>query len=250
MNKLLLIISVFIIFIFSGCEDKKETKVEEVKKPLKYEGQSIVVIVPKLHAGLIRGPIMEEAKKFETLTGAKIRVVTPSWNDTIEKTQQSLVDPNLHYDIFVVIAMWNGMLLANDHIEPVPQWVKDKIQWDDVLPIYKNSVLSYNNIAYGMPYDGDCINLYYRKDIFSDQKIQEKYKQQFNKELTVPTTWEEYKQTAKFFTGWDWDNDGEINYGNSLLRKKEILLCFSSLQLLQHMQSIQMTQHISLIQKH
>ncbi len=211
-----------ITLLFTGCEDKeKNNVVQETQKTsvLPYQGQSITVIVPKLHAGLIRGPVMDEAKVFEEKTGAKIRVVTPSWNETIEKTQQSLVDPDLNYDIFVVIAMWNGMLLAQDHIEPVPQWVKDKINWDDVLPIYKNSVLSYNNIAYGMPYDGDCINLYYRKDIFENQAIQEKFKQQFNKELTVPTTWDEYKIVAKFFTGWDWNNDGKVNYGNALLRK-------------------------------
>lgn len=213
------------LLFFTGCQEKEKQETQSVEqlktqsKPLKYEGQSITVIVPKLHAGLIRGPVMDEAKVFEEKTGAKIRVVTPSWNETIEKTQQSLVDPDLHYDIFVVIAMWNGMLLAQDHIEPVPQWVKDKIQWDDVLPIYKNSVLSYNNIVYGMPYDGDCINLYYRKDIFENKDIQEKFKQQFNKELSVPTTWDEYKIVAKFFNGWDWDNDGNINYGNALLRK-------------------------------
>lgn len=214
-KNLILFILIFITFI--GCDDKKTTSQEDLKP---YIGQSIMVIVPTLHAGLIRGPIMEEAKKFEEKTGAKVRVVTPNWNETIEKTKQSLTDPNLNYDIFVVIAMWNGMLLGGDHIAPVPQWVKDKIDWDDVLPIYKNSVLSHNGKTYGLPYDGDCINLYYRKDIFENKEYQEKFKKQYGYDLTVPKTWDEYKIVAKFFNNWDWDKDGKPEYGNALLRKK------------------------------
>ncbi|MEA2050720.1 MAG: extracellular solute-binding protein [Campylobacterota bacterium] len=209
-----------IILIFSACDSKDSSTTETTidKKP--YDGQSIMVIVPTLHADLIRGPIIKEAKNFEKQTGAKIRVVTPNWNETIEKTKQSLIDPALHYDIFVVISMWNGMLLGGDHIEPVPQWLKDKIEWEDVLPIYKNSVLSHNGKAYGIPYDGDCINLYYRKDIFQNKQYQEKFKKEYGYELKVPQTWTQYKTIAKFFNNWDWDNDGKVEYGNSVLRKK------------------------------
>jgi multiple sugar transport system substrate-binding protein len=212
---------VFVLFLSTlllvGCSDEKKDNVKPLKK---YDGQSIIVIVPTLHAGLIRGPIIEEAEKFEEKTGARIRVVTPGWDETIQKTKQSLTDPNLNYDIFVVISMWTGTLLQNQNVAPVPEWVKEKIEWEDVLPIYRNSVLSYNNIAYGMPYDGDCINLYYRKDIFENPSIKKKFKDVIGRDLSVPRTWSEYKQVAKFFNGWDWDNDGKVEYGNALLRKK------------------------------
>jgi len=212
---LTLLIAIFIIFI--GCDDKKSTSEENLKP---YIGQSIMVIVPTLHAGLIRGPIVEEAKIFEEQTGAKVRVVTPNWNETIKKTKQSLTDPNLNYDIFVVITMWNGMLLGGDHIAEVPKWVKDKIDWEDVLPIYKNSVLSHNGKAYGLPYDGDCINLYYRKDILENKQYQEKFKKEYGYDLDIPKTWDEYKKVAKFFNNCDWDGDGKPEYGNVGLRKK------------------------------
>ncbi len=218
MKKLSILLGI-LVFLVAGCDTKTKNQETDISQDKPYQNQSIMVIVPTLHAGLIRGPIMEEAKKFEAKTGAKIRVVTPGWNETIEKTKQSLSDPNLNYDIFVVIAMWNGMLLGGDHIEPVPAWVKEKIDWDDVLPIYKNSVLSHNGIEYGIPYDGDCINLYYRKDIFENQTYKEKFLKEYGFELAPPKTWDEYKKIAKFFNGWDWDNDGKIEYGNAVLRK-------------------------------
>ncbi|MEA1952937.1 MAG: extracellular solute-binding protein [Campylobacterota bacterium] len=212
------ILSIFTLLIFTSCSDNSSKVTETVDMP--YKGQSIMVIVPKLHADLIRGPILKYSKTFEKETGAKIRVVTPSWNDTIKNIDKSLKDNNLHYDIFVVIAMWNGELLGNGHIEPIPQNIKDKITWDDILPIYKDNVLSWANIAYGLPYDGDCINLYYRKDIFEDKKNRIEFFKKYNYKLTPPKTWKEYLDIASFFNKWDWDNDGEIEYGNAGLRIK------------------------------
>ena len=206
----------FVLVLSVGCSEQK--KPEASSKP--FAGQSIMVIVPKLHAKLIRGPILEEAKRFEKETGAKIRVVTPSWDDTINNIRASLEDPNLNYDIFVVIALWKGTLFGGDYIEPVPQWVKDKIDWDDVLPIYRKHILSWNGVAYGLPYDGDCVNLFYRKDIFENPEYREKFYKQFGYPLEPPKTWKQYEEIASFFNGWDWDRDGKIEHGMAGLRVK------------------------------
>lgn len=103
---------------------------------------------------------------FEAKTGAKVRVLTPSWDETIRQIDESIVHGSTEFDIYVVIAMWNGTLLGNNLIEPIPEAIKQQIQWNDVLLIYRDTVLSWGGVAYGLPYDGDCINLYYRKDIF------------------------------------------------------------------------------------
>jgi len=206
-----LLILLFINFVISCSENGDKNFAQTAAK--KYTGQTIHVIVPKLHARLISGPILDEVEAFQKQTGAKVRVVTPGWNETIKKINQSLVDPELSYDIFVVIAMWNGTLLGNNHIEAIPESIKQKIDWEDVLPIYRDSILSWNNTAYGLPYDGDCINLYYRKDLFANSVYQERFKQRYAYPLDVPETWDEFKDVAEFFHGWDWDNDGEIEYG-------------------------------------
>ena len=215
LKTILILFTIIFTLAFLGCSDNKNSAPK-----LQYEGQSIMVIVPKLHADLIRGPILKYSKTFEKETGAKIRVVTPSWDDTIKNIDKSLKDENLHYDIFVVIAMWNGELLGNKYIEPIPQNIKDKIEWDDVLPIYKDNVLSWGNVAYGLPYDGDCINLYYRKDVFEDKKNKTEFLKKYRYELAPPKTWKEYLEIASFFNAWDWDSDGKIEYGNAGLRIK------------------------------
>lgn len=202
---------VFILF-FTACEDKvsNENATDITKK---FDGQSITIITPNLGDKKISGPIIEEAEKFEEKTGAVVRVLTPSWTDTIAKTKQSLTDEKINFDIYVIISSWGGSLLGDKYIEAVPKWVKEKIDWEDVLPIYKNNILSWDGVDYSLPYDGDCISLYYRKDIFENKTIKEKFYKKYGYELKAPTTWTQYKTIAEFFTGWDWDNDGKIEYG-------------------------------------
>ncbi len=205
-------VAVIATVLLAACSEKPaEAPAKPVARP--FEGQSISVIVPKLDARLIRGPILDEVAGFETRTGAKVRVLTPGWNETIEKIDQSLKSPDANFDIYVVISMWSGTLLGGDYIEPVPAAIKQKIDWDDVLPIYRNTVLSWNNVAYGLPYDGDCINLYYRKDIFANPEFQARFKTKYKYDLVPPANWKEYRDIAEFFTGWDWNGDGKPDYG-------------------------------------
>jgi ABC-type glycerol-3-phosphate transport system substrate-binding protein len=171
--------------LLAACGEKPaEAPPKLVARP--FEGQSISVIVPKLDARLIRGPIMDEVESFEARTGAKVRVLTPGWNETIEKIDQSIKSPDAAFDIYVAISMWSGTLLGGDYIEPVPDAIKKKIDWDDVLPIYRNTVLSWNNVAYGLPYDGDSINLYYRQDLFANPEYQARFKKKYKYDLAPP----------------------------------------------------------------
>lgn len=204
------ILLIGLIFSGIGCSKKEEKKVEE-KKP--FEGQSIMVVTPKLHGGLISGPILEEAKKFEEKTGAKIRVVTAGWRETIEEIKKSLKDENINYDLFLITTSWSGPLFGSDSVEAIPDEVKTKVKWDDILPIYRENILKWNGIAYALPYDGDTVTLYYRKDIFEKKEYRDKFLKEYGYELEAPTTWKIYSDIAKFFTGWDWDSDGEIEYG-------------------------------------
>lgn len=208
----LLTSAVFSLVFLSSCGDKPDAT---VPKPMlrAFEGQSISVIVPTLDARLIRGPILDEVAGFEARTGAKVRVLTPGWSETIEKIDHSLKSPDANFDIYVAISMWSGSLLSGGHIEPVPEAIKQKVDWDDVLPIYRNTVLSWNNVAYGLPYDGDCINLYYRKDLFANPDYQARFNKKYHYPLAVPTTWKAYRDVAEFFTGWDWNGAGKPGFG-------------------------------------
>lgn len=210
MNRLVLALAA--LSLLGGCGERA-AEAPAPAAPQPFAGQSISVIVPKLDARLIRGPILDEVAAFEARTGAKVRVLTPGWTETIDKIDQSLRSPEAHYDIYVVISMWSGTLLGGNHIAPVPAAIKQQIDWEDVLPIYRNTVLSWNQIAYGLPYDGDCINLYYRRDLFDNPEYQARFQRKYGYDLAPPATWQAYRDIAEFFTGWDWSGDGQADYG-------------------------------------
>ena len=138
-NMYKIVLPLLLISMIQGCSEKNDDKDKVETRIKSYAGKSIMLIVPKLNADVVRGPILKEAKAFEEKTGAKIRVVTPNWNETIKSINDSIShkdDPL--YDIYVVIGLWNGSLLSKpDIIAPLPQWVKDKVEWSDILPIYK-----------------------------------------------------------------------------------------------------------------
>ena len=79
---------------------------------------------------------------------------------------------------------------------------------------------SWDEKVYGVLFDGDAQALYYRKDIFRKKEIQDKFKAKYNYDLpTPPKTTKEYHDVADFFTGWDWNGDGQNDWGISLHAK-------------------------------
>lgn len=206
----ILFLILFIIF-FTNCQDKKINVVEN--------NNTITILTPNFD-DKITGPIKKEKNYFEEKTNSDIRIVSPSWDEMVGKINDSLVDNKINYDIYVLFSSWAGSILSENNALEITEEIKKEIQWDDILPIYKNNVLKWNKKYFFFPYDGDAINLYYRKDLFENKEYKEKFEKEFGYKLDVPKTWSEYKDIAKFFNGWDWDNDGQIEYGFAESRTK------------------------------
>ena len=60
--------------------------------------------------------------------------------------------------------------------------------------------------------------------MIDNPEYQAKYKAETGRELRVPRTWKEYGEIAAFFNGWDWDGDGELEYGSAEVMKKDDLM--------------------------
>lgn len=217
-------IFILIQLILTGCEDP--SSVEVIEKP--FAGEYIMVIAPKLRAGLISGPIIDEAQVFGEQSGANIRVVTPGWNETIEQIQKSFSDPKLHYDVFVITTSWSGPLFAESVIAEIPDWVKEEIDFEDILPIYVEDALSWNGKIHALPYDGDTVTLYYRKDLFENPEYKRQFHNQYGYTLLPPKTWDEFHDIANFFNDWDWNEDGRNEYGmvGSRMKNSSAMLIF------------------------
>jgi multiple sugar transport system substrate-binding protein len=57
----------------------------------------------------------------------------------------------------------------------------------------------FDNKVVAIPADGDITVLYLRKDLMDDPAHKEAFKKKYNRELTLPETWDEYLDLIKFF---------------------------------------------------
>ncbi|MEQ9689868.1 MAG: extracellular solute-binding protein [Bauldia litoralis] len=141
----------------------------------------------------------------------------PMWQDMtgITSSVAELANPDMYskavaehfagsgaFDVLDISPAWTPSLADGGVIAPLDDYIAKYMNLadlEDYHPLYK-ALPTYKGKIWGFFDDGDMFALYYRKDIFEDPKMMEAYQAKFGKPLAVPTTWEDYAQTAQFIT--------------------------------------------------
>lgn len=88
------------------------------------------------------------------------------------------------FDGYIITPLWIGELAEGlfETTEFMKEYsVQDPTYWTDILLFYREVISSYDDGLYLFPFDGDCISMFYRRDLL------DKY------EKDVPKTWDECK---------------------------------------------------------
>lgn len=119
-----------------------------------------------------------------------------------DKQVIELVGQTGAYDVVNIEAMEkaefaeNGFLLAmDDYIKANPE-----IDYEDIAPIIRKLTTEYKGQIWGLPYYTYTAGYFGRCDLFEDTTEQEAFKAKYGYDLAVPTTWEEHRDVAEFFT--------------------------------------------------
>ncbi len=184
-----------------------------------YSGRTLNIIT---HAVPVIGePTALHAKQFEELTGAKVSVVHVPFGDLFQRILIPFQTGQNAYDVLFYGSLWIGDL--NPFLAPVPDAYRESTGMKDVTRNYID-VAKWGDQMVQYPIDGDRHYLKYRADMFENPEMQAKFKEATGRDLTVPATWEEYNEVAKVFSGWDWDGDGNPNYGSAEVAKRDDLM--------------------------
>ena len=184
-----------------------------------YKGKTLKI---NTHAVPVMGePTALHAEQFAKLTGAKVDVTHTPAGDLYAKAMVPFQAGQAPYDI--VFGFSNFINDWKRYLAPVPKKYMNSPEMKDVTKSHMG-VSSWDGTMYQYPVDGDRHYLKYRKDVIDNPEMQKKYKADTGKELKVPTTWKEYGEMAKYFNGWDWDGDGEKEYGSAEVMKKDDLM--------------------------
>ncbi len=157
----------------------------------------------------IAEPLQRHAPDFEKLTGAKINVITVPFSDLYNKILTDFSTGTNSYDAIVYDPQWMGDFASAGYLLDLTSMVQSdtNIQWNDILPYFRDFSASYQGKVYDIPLDGDVQMVYYRKDLLQQAGLQ------------PPQTWQDYINIAKKFQGTTFP-DGQPGYGSCIAMKR------------------------------
>jgi multiple sugar transport system substrate-binding protein len=139
---------------------------------------------------------------WQQLTGITSNVTELSHPDQYSKPIAEHFAGSGAYDILDIEPAWVPSFAEGGVIAPIDDFLKkhsNPADQADYHPLYQ-AMTTYKGKTWGFFDDGDVFQLYYRKDVFDDQKLKDAYKAKFNQDLRVPQGWDEYAQVAQFIT--------------------------------------------------
>ena len=142
-----------------------------------------------LHNFLFRGFL----KPWEAYTGAKINWIDLAQADYNPRLQQSIATKTVDFDIIEMGAPFEGDTAGQGLLNEMPEWVKDQIEYDDLVGYLQPPVGTWDGKAYRINIDGDCHTFCYRKDYFGTGSITGR--------MNPPNTWQEVNQISKDVVG-------------------------------------------------
>ncbi len=145
----------------------------------------------------------EEARLFEAAhPGTAVELVRVGIHELYDSAiaKGGLRDGS--FDLALLVTDWLAEGFSTHSIEdlqpwqrrlPIPEWPQG---WAPSLirPLVFGDRLS------SLPWHDGPECLVYRSDLFADPARREAYRARFGQELALPTTWDEFEQTARFFT--------------------------------------------------
>jgi len=152
-----------------------------------------------MHASPASSAIVSLKKNFKNTVGLDIEVSAFGYEDTYNEI---IANGNSgKYDALVIDIPWLGEIVEKGIVLPIGSYLKaNKDITNRFSPQIFNAYSSYQDSLYAVPFEYSAQMLFYRKDLFDNFKIQHQYYEMYKKDLSVPKSWDEFNQIARFFT--------------------------------------------------
>lgn len=178
----------------------------------KYEGVKLTVVTQP--GPYIAGPLIDHGKEWTALTGGEVKVIEVPYEELYSKIMTPFVTKVPTFDMIVVGSTW--LPDFTPYIVTLDDYIANpdtNPAWEDILPAFREKLATWQGKVYALPLDGDTHTLFYRRHLFTDADNQANFKAKYGYDLQVPKTMDQLRDVAEFFTGWDWNGDGQSDYG-------------------------------------
>ena len=147
--------------------------------------------------------LTEEARLFEAQhPGTTIELISIGIH---ELYKSAITDGGLrdgHFDLALLVTDWLAEAQAANALEDLHHWQQliPIHDWPQGWPHSLVRPILFGQHLSSIPWHDGPECLVYRTDLFQDSTTRAAFRSQFFRDLAPPTTWEEFEQTARFFT--------------------------------------------------
>lgn len=215
LNKLwitVLMLGLVITAVLTGCTGKSNNQGQSTAGTTTAgdEGKFITVLVEG--GSPAHAVATQTAEEFKQKTGYEVKIETVPYIGVYDKLNAELKTNEGAYDVATIDILWFPALAKG--LTSMDDLMTDEVKSDLFQSLIDGGKVDGKIL--GMPVWTNAKILLYRKDLFTDPKEQEAFKAKYGYELKPPTTWQEYRDVAKFFTR-DTDSDGVTDlYGTGV----------------------------------
>jgi multiple sugar transport system substrate-binding protein len=163
------------------------------------------------------------ARTFEERTGVKVNVVGEPAFQKLQPTLEAQAKAgSSEYDVYMTGNLWVADYVNLGYAEPLDSYIEadgdsEELSYSDI-PEGVRKKNEFGGKTYSMLVDNDNMFLFYRKDVFAEQRWRDAFLEEEGHELpTPPRTIPELLEVAKFFSDKNWNPDmtGEVSFVTS-----------------------------------
>ncbi|MCC6613086.1 MAG: extracellular solute-binding protein [Anaerolineae bacterium] len=172
-----------------------------------FAGQTVIVATQS--GTSIGGPVIDYREAWEAKTGGFVEIIQVPFGELFDTIMTDFNGEESEIDVIIYASDWSGDIMGGGHVLPIPDSIKEQIDWGDILPLYRERIADWGGVTYALPFDGDSHMLYYRKDLVSaDSPFAAEFESTYGYPLGEPQTWAQYADVAQFFNGRDVETAG------------------------------------------
>jgi multiple sugar transport system substrate-binding protein len=152
--------------------------------------------------------LQQIGNEYAEATGITVNVVQTPWGSYYDRVGTEWAARGTSYDMIVGDSQWVGQGVTEGHYLDLTEFMTtpnaDGVALaDTVTPAtltYYGEYPTGSGSYYAYPTEGDANGFAYRKDLFEDADNMAAFEAAYGYPLAVPTTWEELRDIAEFFT--------------------------------------------------
>jgi multiple sugar transport system substrate-binding protein len=146
--------------------------------------------------------LQELGKAFEAETGIAVTVHQIPWSNYQDQVFLDFGNAKTSFDIVVGDSQWIGRGASKGLYLDLTSWLPGAVDLKAIHPKAVQYLCEYpagSGKYFAAPCETDAVGFAYRRDWFEDPQEKVAFAAKYGRELTTPSTWEEFEELAEFF---------------------------------------------------